>query len=157
MMTKSYRRPQQAGRPQEETMSDKTTDRDGKGRFAEGNGGGPGRPPRPVETEYLKALSDALTLEDWREVVARAVTDAKQGDAKAREWLGRYALGALPISLLELAAREEVGIEPAHEVTAYSERLGLDSTAKLLADMDGDTLLSRAKKIADNGKNGGTK
>ena len=42
--------------------STKNDGRDPLGKFAKGNPGGPGRPRRTVEREYLAALSDALPL-----------------------------------------------------------------------------------------------
>jgi hypothetical protein len=75
---------------------------DERGRFTAGNPGGPGRPPRPVEREYLRALNEAVSLEDWQAVVRAAVTQAKEGDGKAREWLARYLLGTDPPPLPEL-------------------------------------------------------
>jgi hypothetical protein len=87
--------------------------RDQQGRFAAGNPGGPGRPRRAVEREYLAALSEAVTLDDWQEIVKTAVTAAKQGDGKARDWLCRYLLGEKPLTLTDLAADEasELGAE----------------------------------------------
>jgi len=67
--------------------------RDRGGRFAQGNAGGPGRPPRPVELHYLRAISDACPLETWQEIVTKAVDLAKEGDPKARAWLGKYLCG----------------------------------------------------------------
>jgi len=64
-----------------------------RGRFAPGNGGGPGRPPRPVELHYLRAISDACPLETWQEIVKRAVDLAKTGDPQARAWLSKYLCG----------------------------------------------------------------
>ena len=81
-------------------------DRNKKGQFEPGNPGGPGRPRRAVEREYLAALSDAVSLSDWREVVAKALADAKSGCPKARNWLTKYLLGDQPPSLLSLAADE---------------------------------------------------
>ena len=92
------------------------SERDEAGRFTTGNPGGPGRPRRAVELDYLAALGDALTLADWREIVTRAVTDAKAGDKSAREWVGRYALGAQPFSLIDLARREALGVTPDDEM-----------------------------------------
>lgn len=68
-------------------------DRDKHGRFTKGNAGGPGRPPRRTEEEYLVTLCEAVSLADWRKIVAKAVADAKEGDGKARDWLGRYLIG----------------------------------------------------------------
>jgi hypothetical protein len=46
-----------------------SADRDDNGRFAKGNPGGPGRPRRAVEADYLAALSQAVPLEKWRDIV----------------------------------------------------------------------------------------
>jgi hypothetical protein len=83
--------------------------RDGQGRFAVGNPGGPGRPRRAVERDYLTVLSDAVSRDDWRCVVQAAVESAKQGDAKARDWLTRYLIGDDPLTLTDLAADEAWG------------------------------------------------
>ena len=66
--------------------------RDNKGRFAEGNPGGPGRPRRRVEDDYLASLCDEIPLGLWREIVQRAANDARNGDHRAREWISRYLL-----------------------------------------------------------------
>src|SRR5262249_55014346 len=71
-------------------MSDSNNGRDSTGRFAAGNAGGPGRPRRAVEREFLSALSDAISLEDWQDIVKTAVAAAKQGDSRARDWVTRY-------------------------------------------------------------------
>lgn len=99
-----------------------TDGRDENGRFTAGNPGGPGRPRRATERQYLVALADALTLDHWREIVRRAVQDATDGDAKAREWLGRFALGAQPLTFAQLAALEHLGITDAHMVRAEAEQ-----------------------------------
>jgi len=79
--------------------------RDAGGRFAAGNPGGPGRPPRLVEDSYLLALSDAVTLDDWASIVARAVADAKKGDASARAWLSKHLLPPAPSPALRWPLR----------------------------------------------------
>ncbi len=81
--------------------------RDESGRFAIGNAGGPGRPRRTIESAYMAALGDAVSLDDWQAIVSRAVADAKAGESKARDWLTRYLIGSTPPSLLAIAAREE--------------------------------------------------
>jgi hypothetical protein len=68
--------------------------RTGNGRFAVGNPGGPGRPRRATERQYLAVLADAVTLETWEAICLRAVADAKKGDAKARDWISKYLVGA---------------------------------------------------------------
>jgi hypothetical protein len=73
------------------------------GTFAPGNCGGPGRPRRRTEKEYLAALVEGVSIEDWRAIVKRAVDDATKGDYRARDWLGKYLVGDDPLSVLELA------------------------------------------------------
>ena len=69
-------------------------DREENGRFSTGNPGGPGRPPRATEAVYLNILMEECDIETWRGVVAKAAEDAKEGDSKARDWLGKYLMGA---------------------------------------------------------------
>jgi hypothetical protein len=68
-------------------------DRDHCGRFAPGNCGGPGRPRRATEAEYLQALSSIVSLADLVAIARRAVADAKKGSARARDWVSKYLLG----------------------------------------------------------------
>lgn len=48
---------------------------------------------RRTEGDYLRALLDTVTLDDWRDVVANTLQAAKGGDAVARAWLGHYLVG----------------------------------------------------------------
>ena len=78
-------------------MSDtEKSGRDNQGRFSKGNPGGPGRPRRAVEEDYLAALSDQLSIERWENIICKAIQDAENGDHKARDWIARYALGPSP-------------------------------------------------------------
>jgi hypothetical protein len=77
--------------------------RNSRGQFAPGNSGGPGRPRRVAERDYLAALTEECPPETWRAICRRAVADAKVGDAKARDWLARYLLGS-PTELPTLSA-----------------------------------------------------
>lgn len=70
--------------------------RDEKGRFASGNGGGPGRPKRATETEYLNATIESVSLADWKKIARKAKDDAINGDATARKWLSDYLIGKPP-------------------------------------------------------------
>jgi hypothetical protein len=83
--------------------------RDGNGRFAAGNPGGPGRPRRAVELEYLAILADAVPPGQWKKIVAHAVKDALAGDSKARRWLGEHLLGRQREPLTMLAVTEAAG------------------------------------------------
>lgn len=89
--------------------------RDEQGRFQPGNGYGgksPGRPRRSVEVEYLRALSDEVTIDDWKDIVAAAKEQAKAGDAKAREWLASFVIGKEPPATLRDLALMDI-----HEAT----------------------------------------
>lgn len=68
-------------------------ERNEKGQFVAGSNGGPGRPKRRTEDQYLDAMIGRVTLKDWREIVDKAVFQAKRGDSKARAWLSDYVLG----------------------------------------------------------------
>ena len=94
------------------------TDRDNRGRFAQGWAGGPGRPPRATEVVYMRALSDVLTLDAWRDICETAINSARDGDAKAREWVARYALGDTPTTLQALAVMEAHDLQPIDLVEA---------------------------------------
>lgn len=86
--------------------------RNANGRFAPGNPGGPGRPRRETEAAYLQALRDSVDLDDWRAIVSRAVADAKQGDAKARDWLSRHLLPNSPDDVDPAPEAERLDLTP---------------------------------------------
>lgn len=85
--------------------------RDARGRFATGNGGGPGRPSREVETDYLSGMRAQVSPEDWNRIVRRAVSDAKRGGASAREWLSKYLLPSADSMELAAASAEMPGVK----------------------------------------------
>jgi hypothetical protein len=68
--------------------------RDEKGRFVKGSAGNPhGRPPKEREVRFYEITLATVTFDDWKEIVARAVQDAKRGDTAARKWLADYLIG----------------------------------------------------------------
>lgn len=71
---------------------------------------------RAIERDYFAAIMDRVDLETWGAIVDKAIQDAKAGDAKAREWVAKYALGANPLTLTDLATREALGVESGHEI-----------------------------------------
>jgi len=74
--------------------------RDSKGRFVKGASGNPqGRLPKQTETSYLQVSESVCTFDVWREIVAKAVEQAKRGDARARQWLSDYLIGK-PVSMV---------------------------------------------------------
>ena len=85
------------------------------GTFAPGNSGGPGRPRRDTEREYLTVLSDACPLDAWRKIVEKAVEDAQRGDTSARAWLTTFVVGRpekVAPSLHKLAVWDAGGQDP---------------------------------------------
>jgi hypothetical protein len=56
----------------------------------------------------------ACSPETWREIAEKATVDARNGDAKAREWLASYLVGkpeGLAPTLKRLAIEDAAGIE----------------------------------------------
>lgn len=48
---------------------------------------------RRTEGDYMGALLDTVSMNDWRSVVNAALQAAKAGDAQARSWLAQYLVG----------------------------------------------------------------
>ena len=68
--------------------------RDSSGHYALGTRGGPGRPTLKRETEYLRVMTDECTVEQWRDITRKAVTQAiEDGNWRARDWLTKYLIG----------------------------------------------------------------
>ncbi len=81
-------------------------ERDAKGRFVKGASGNPqGRLSKQIEQSYLQVSESVCTFDVWREIVAKAVEQAKRGDARARQWLSDYLIGK-PISMV-MAVQEK--------------------------------------------------
>jgi hypothetical protein len=76
--------------------------------------------------------------ETWREIVEKAVWQARAGNEKAREWLASYLVGK-PVheatTLHALAVEEEAGSDPV-AIEAKARR-GHDEMAVLLAGVTG--------------------
>jgi hypothetical protein len=81
-------------------------ERKDNGQFAPGHKGGPGRPKRRTEDQYLDAMIARVTIKDWREIVDAAVVKAKRGDARARTWLSDYLLGP-PVQRTQISGPEQ--------------------------------------------------
>jgi hypothetical protein len=67
--------------------------RDGQGRFAKGNGGGPGNPFARQTAALRKALVEAVTPEDITAIAHVLMLKAKQGDLGACKLLFSYVIG----------------------------------------------------------------
>lgn len=122
--------------------------RDTSGRFSEGNKFGKGRPPRAVEQDYLSVLSEVMSLGDWRKIVIRAVEDAQKGNAKARDWVSRYALGEKPKTLTDLAVRDALGVTSASEIESRAKTVAQPHIDRLL---DNRTPLQKSIDIEIDG------
>ncbi len=96
--------------------------RDSRGRFTKGNPGGPGGPRRQVEEDYLETLTEAVSPDDWKAIVEKAVADAKRGDPRAREWLGKHLIG----DRLSLDVEDDLsGLSETDLIALLEEELGV--------------------------------
>jgi hypothetical protein len=76
---------------------------------------------RPIERDYLKTFADRITPAEWGAICDAALTAAKEGDAKAREWITRLVLGSEPMQLSALARRETLQLTPEAEIAGEIE------------------------------------
>lgn len=107
-------------------MSKSLAKRDAKGRILPGSPGiSPGRPPRARELAYLNVMIRTCTLDDWQEITAKAMEQAKSGNKDARKWLTDYIIG--PAATIVQAI-----------ISQGSDTLQLDERAtRLLAILEG--------------------
>ena len=68
-------------------------ERDANGRFTKEYKGGPGRPPKRREERFLEITLSTCTFKDWRDIVKKAVDQARRGNPAARKWLSDYLIG----------------------------------------------------------------
>lgn len=122
----------------EQASASDPAERDERGRFGAGNHAavGRGRPRRSTELDYLAALGDEISLDNWRLICRRALADSLNGDAKAREWISRYALGTGEASLMALATREACGISVADELAAHAELVRRRANGEYMYDSE---------------------
>ena len=76
---------------------------------------------RRTESAYLGVLLDAVSPEDWREVVSTTLAAAKAGDAGARAWLGHYLMGRPNVPApapLAIVVQQVSGSDPLVEALA---------------------------------------
>jgi hypothetical protein len=111
--------------------------RDAAGRFTRGNAGGPGRPRRGPERSYLDATAEIVTIEEWKEVVKKALADAKAGNARARTWLTDVLLGPNPLMDQQLLdAYYDLEARVAEQNRLKEELLQLQRAARAAAPYD---------------------
>lgn len=119
---------------------DTNSDRDEHGRFV--NHPGPGRPRRQIEGDYQRTMADIVTLDRWRAIVERAVTDAEAGDKAAREFIATRLIGSEGLGLTALAIRDLLGISADEEIAAAAAM----ETKQAIYYQNEDTALQAAIK-----------
>jgi hypothetical protein len=67
--------------------------RDTRGRFVPGNPGGPGNPFARRVASFRKAVCEAVNEEDFRDLAARLLREARHGDLAAVKLLFAYTIG----------------------------------------------------------------
>jgi len=88
-------------------------ERDENGKFVKGNPGGPGRPKKEREERFYEITLETVTFDEWREVIRKALAQAKRGDPQARKWLGDYLMGQ-PVQRHEVAGENGGAIQVDH-------------------------------------------
>ena len=71
-------------------MVQEMAERNERGQFTKGHKGGPGRPPKATEQEYLDAFCEEVPLAQWRKLIAAQVRRAERGDLQAFGALANY-------------------------------------------------------------------
>jgi hypothetical protein len=125
-----------------ETAPARADGRDSKGRFAKGNLGGPGRPPKARELKYLAAIVDAVGLQRFQYIVDLQASRAEQGDLRAAQFIARLLLGATPPSLSEVPEEElpdpaeERYMPPGPNLEALVRRARLEALVSVMSGKD---------------------
>jgi hypothetical protein len=98
------------------------------GTFGNGNTFGKGRPARATESTYLTFFMEKCPPETFGKIVDKAVSDALDGDGKARDWLAKYLVGVpyqsaptlLKAHLDELSEYDPVLLEHGKQIESES-------------------------------------
>ena len=53
-----------------------------------------GRGSKEREVRFMEITLSAVSFDDWREIVKKAVSQARHGDSVARKFLAEYLVGA---------------------------------------------------------------
>jgi hypothetical protein len=94
------------------------------GRFQKGHPGGPGRPKRSTEENYLRLTIACVPPERWQKIVKKAVTQAERGDRYAREWLRRILLGDDPVQVAALVQDLQAALMRIREYESQHQTTG---------------------------------
>jgi hypothetical protein len=92
----------------------------------------PGRHKRAFEEKFIGILRSSVSADDWQQVVAKALDQARNGDTKAREWLSNWMQGKVPDRIEHSGPEgEPVAIEIVdYENWALEHRPAMDSEAE---------------------------
>lgn len=82
-------------------------ERDERGRFLPGNGGGPGRPPGPTTADLKAAIRGSTSKQDIVDIWRKAVEQAKKGNDPARRFVFQ-GLGLIEILVDVTSAGEKI-------------------------------------------------
>ncbi len=126
---------------------------------------------RRTESDYMGVLLDAVTLDDWRDVVTGALQAAKGGDPAARAWLAQYIVGkpdqkapsALTVVVQQWSGGDPVAeklAKPIIERARYPELHGNDDwkegvKAAIVAELAQKLPVSRASRTPATGSDPG--
>ena len=81
--------------------------RDANGRFVKGHKAlpGAGRPKRKTEERYIRAMMNAVSIADWRQIIRTGVGKAIEGDLGWARFIADYLAGK-PIQRQEITGAE---------------------------------------------------
>ena len=108
--------------------------RTSKGRFAQGNPGGPGNPYVKRVSILRAALLRALDEDAIQMIAVALVNEAKTGDVAAAKLLLSYAVGQPPESVPE--PDETPQVEPGGEIDAILDSLTPAQEAEVVAKIE---------------------
>lgn len=98
-------------------------DRDERGRFLPGNGGGPGRPPGPTTSELKSSIRGATSHRDIVDIWAKAIEQAKRGNDPARRFVFN-TLGLIEILVDVTTAGDKIDLPDAEHIAEALAILG---------------------------------
>jgi hypothetical protein len=111
--------------------------RDAKGHFIAGKWrGGPGR-SKAIRTDYRAVFEKCLTEEALFRIVDKAVADAIEGDARARQWVVSYVLPPVP----KVLKVEDATTVDRSKMDRVAEKLGpeeLEAWDQMLAKVEAE-------------------
>lgn len=81
-------------------------------------------PLKNKRRDYIRVIAEVCSPDDWREIVEKAVQDAKEGEPRARAWLTSI--------LVEKQGKESIDAWAVQDPEAYDEYEALPSHEKMM-------------------------